>query len=145
MAINRDVDWSYTAIYSKFYSNKIVSNAKKNIKFNNSSFISINITIIGCRKNGNNCRKILHPIPFIHFITFNLCFMSSNNKIICFKKVELLKQTSLDWLMKWTKSLVLFIILISICDLKKVKAIYCICQIHWLLLVIYMGWYIYKY
>ena len=89
MAINRDVDWSYTAIYSKCYSNKIVSNAKKNIKFNNSSFISINITIIGCRKNGNNCRKILHPIPFIHFITFNLCFMSSNNrqKIICLKEL----------------------------------------------------------
>lgn len=71
-------------------------------EFDDRSFIIVNITIIRSWEYCNDHRKAAFWIPFVHFITFKLCFVGSNN----WQKVILSKELSHSFLTKekWTPS-----------------------------------------
>ena len=71
-------------------------------KFDDRSFVIVNITIIRSWEYCNDHWKPAFWIPFMHFITFKLCFMRSNNR----QKIILSKELSYCFLTKekWTPS-----------------------------------------
>lgn len=59
------------------------------LKFENSPLVVIAITIIGGRENRYDCRKSTLSVSLVHFESFQLGFMSTNNgqEVITMKKL----------------------------------------------------------
>jgi hypothetical protein len=54
----------------------------------NRSFIVVHITVVGSREDSDDHRESLFLVPFMHFISFKLCLMSSDHR----EKVVLLEE-----------------------------------------------------
>lgn len=50
------------------------------LKLHNCPTIVVEITVVGCRKYSDYSWKFVLSKPFIHSISFCLCFMSTNNR-----------------------------------------------------------------
>ena len=59
------------------------------LKLYNSTFVLVEITVVGCRENSDDSWKLIMSKPFIHSKTFSLCLMSPDdrNQFIFLEKV----------------------------------------------------------
>lgn len=53
---------------------------KAYFKLDDSTFVIVDVTIVRSGKDSNDNREFRRTIPFVHFVTIKLSFMSSQNR-----------------------------------------------------------------
>ncbi len=58
----------------------MVMPAKPYFEFDKSTFVVVDITVVGSGENCDHCRKVLLSVPLVHFVAFDLGLVSSDQR-----------------------------------------------------------------